>query len=108
MSIPTREFIVLIPEHPSTGATRTSVRPTHLQNVKPLFHNGTMRLGGATLDAVAAPTKLTGVTAVSDGGQEPTGTIVVVRAASKEAILGILKDDVYAEAGVWDLERAVM
>ncbi|OAA50901.1 Dimeric alpha-beta barrel [Beauveria brongniartii RCEF 3172] len=75
------EFLVIIPDKPGTLQKRLEVR------------------------ACAPP-----LSAVPNGTDPSTfdfhGSSIVAEAESKEAVLELLKDDVYVTSGVWDLEKA--
>jgi len=60
---------------------RPAVRLEHLTRIGRLMEAGTMVLAGAYADM--------------------SGSLLVVRAADEAAALAIVRDDVYARAGVW-------
>jgi uncharacterized protein YciI len=66
---------------PDAAERRPAVRGEHLARIGRLMADGTIVLAGAYADM--------------------SGSLVVVRAASEEAALSIVKDDVYVRAGVW-------
>jgi uncharacterized protein YciI len=66
---------------PDAAERRPAVRVEHLARIGRLMADGTIVMAGAYADM--------------------SGSLVVVRAASEEAALDIVKDDVYVRAGVW-------
>jgi uncharacterized protein YciI len=71
---------------PDAAERRPAVRGEHLARIGRLMADGTVVMAGAYADM--------------------SGSLVVVRAASEEAALSIVKDDVYVRAGVWTAFRA--
>ena len=57
-----------------------------------------MVFGGATLSE--QPT--------SDGPPPMTGSVLLVKADTKEEVLATLRDDPYTKNGTWDLENATI
>lgn len=51
--------------------------------------SGLFQMGGATLD-----------------GHDIDGSAIIARAKTEAEILDILKTDIYARSGVWDLDKA--
>lgn len=99
---PKMEWLVVIPDKPGTLAKRLEVRPTHFANLKDMVTSGAFRMGGAILDEppAAADTPATEL--------KFAGSTLVVLASTKEEVMGMIKDDVYVSAGVWDLEKVSM
>ncbi|KAJ4176377.1 hypothetical protein NW755_014448 [Fusarium falciforme] len=67
----------------------------HYEGIKPLIASGTLPAGGAIFEKHPV-----------DG--EPAqfkGSIVVYSAETAEQVREIIKNDVYATSGVWDLEK---
>lgn len=63
--------------------------------MKPHLEAGTFLFGGAMLDDVP-----------HEGEQlKMRGSVMLAFAESKEEVLGLLRNDVYAKSGVWDMER---
>ncbi|KAG9494884.1 hypothetical protein J7337_013113 [Fusarium musae] len=76
-SEPVREWIILIPDNKDS----LEMRMRHIDS-------GLFQMGGGTL-----------------AGDSVNGSAIVARAKSEADILAILKNDVYARSGVWDLEN---
>lgn len=94
------EWLVIVPDVPGTLAKRMEVRPVHFAGLKRFDATGSFKMGGALLDEIPA-------------NDEPSslkinGSTLVLDAASKEEIMEMLKADVYAKEGVWDLEKVQM
>ncbi|KAM5380343.1 hypothetical protein ACJZ2D_003445 [Fusarium nematophilum] len=83
------EWIVFIPDIEGSFETRMRVRETHIKDMIKHIDSGLFQMGGATLD-----------------GQSIDGSAIIARARTEAEILDILKSDVYARSGVWDLDRA--
>ncbi|KAN0108090.1 hypothetical protein V8E51_007832 [Hyaloscypha variabilis] len=89
------EWLVVVPDHPGALAQRLEVRPKHFEGLAPNKENGFWQMGGAILDDVP-----------KEGEQlKFRGSAMVASASSKEEVLEILKNDIYAKSGVWDLEK---
>ncbi|KAH8911681.1 hypothetical protein BR93DRAFT_921654 [Coniochaeta sp. PMI_546] len=91
------EFLVVVPDFPGAREKRLEVRPTHFANLKPLIENGTFQMGGAVLTEVPADDEPSSL--------QFAGSTIIAVAESKEEVLEILKKDVYAQTGVWDVEN---
>ncbi|KAL2021798.1 hypothetical protein VTK56DRAFT_6572 [Thermocarpiscus australiensis] len=92
------EWLVVIPDFPNTRDKRIAVREQHFAGLGPSLDSGMYQMGGAILNEVPA-------------GEDHTtfswaGSTIVVVASSREEILAHLRKDVYATAGVWDLDNA--
>ncbi|RAL05775.1 uncharacterized protein BO80DRAFT_420977 [Aspergillus ibericus CBS 121593] len=89
------EFLCIIPDKPGMLAKRLEVRSQHLQDVKPLVEAGSVVLGGAMLDKHPKE------------GESMTfqGTSLMLVVESKEAAEEIIRNDIYAKSGVWDLDK---
>lgn len=66
-------------------ARRRAVRERHLEGVRPLAADGTLKLGGAYLGA--------------DG--EMAGSALLLEAEDEAAVRALLESDVYHRTGVW-------
>ncbi|RBR07273.1 uncharacterized protein FIESC28_10772 [Fusarium coffeatum] len=88
-SEPLVEWIVLIPDIQGSLERRMSVRETHVKELIKHIDSGLYQMGGATLDA-----------------DQIDGSAIIARAKSKVEILDVLKADIYALSGVWDLDNA--
>ncbi|KAK3996687.1 hypothetical protein QBC44DRAFT_317369 [Cladorrhinum sp. PSN332] len=94
------EWLVVVPDFPGAGAKRLEIRPQHFAGLAPAVNSGLYKLGGAVLNE--PPTS-----------SDPTtfnfaGSTVVILAESREAIKEVLRNDIYAKEGVWDVENAQM
>jgi len=90
------EWLVQIPDHPSSLEKRLAVRAAHLDEIKPSIDSGTVVFGGATLSKQPAE------------GEVPdmTGSVMLIRAESEEKVRELLQGDIYARGGAWDVEKA--
>ncbi|EGY13550.1 Protein YciI like protein [Verticillium longisporum] len=91
------EWLVVVPDKPDTLAKRLEVRPTHFKNLQDKLDAGIFKMGGALLDEVPADDEPSSL--------KFNGSTLVCLAESREEVMGWLEKDVYAEAGVWDLEK---
>ncbi|EWG51647.1 hypothetical protein FVEG_16829 [Fusarium verticillioides 7600] len=87
-SEPVREWIILIPDDKDSLEMRMRVRETHIKEMLQHIDSGLFQMGGGTL-----------------AGDSVNGSAIVARAKSEADILAVLKNDVYARSGVWDLEN---
>lgn len=80
-------FLVLAKDGTDAGAPerRQRVREAHLEGVKPAVEDGSLQLGGAILD---------------DAGVM-IGSALLVETESREALMDLLKGDIYSREGVW-------
>ncbi|KAF4422199.1 hypothetical protein F53441_14303 [Fusarium austroafricanum] len=83
------EWIVLIPDVEGSLEKRMNVRETHVKEMIKQIDSGLFQMGGATLDA-----------------SRIDGSAIIARAKSEAEILDVLKTDIYARSGVWDLPKA--
>ncbi|KAL4939010.1 hypothetical protein BDV06DRAFT_225455 [Aspergillus oleicola] len=92
-----KEFLCILPDKPGAHAKRMEVRPTHLENVKPLVEAGKVVDGGAMFTA-----------SHPNPGETPSfkGSMIIYAVESEEDVWKLIKDDIYVKADVWDLERA--
>ena len=72
-------------QDPEAPARRAAVRAQHLEGARPLAEHGTMKVGGAILDA--------------QGGM--IGSALILEADDEAAVRALLEQDVYHRAGVW-------
>ncbi|KAK1756837.1 hypothetical protein QBC47DRAFT_377782 [Echria macrotheca] len=91
------EWLVVVPDFPGTLAKRLEVRPTHFAGLKPRLDSGQFQMGGSILDEVPQDDEPTSL--------KMNGSSLVVVAESKAEILDILRDDIYAKSGVWDVDN---
>lgn len=94
------EWLVVVPDFPGVLAKRMEVRPQHFAELKANVDSGKYQMGGAVLEEVPVDDQ--------PSSMKMNGSTIVVVAESKEEILSILRDDVYAKSGVWDVEKAQM
>lgn len=105
------EYLVHIPDHtdPETLSRRLAARPLHLKALPPLLESGRILFGGATLEEAEAentqPDEQTPAGAGGGpGGLRMTGSVMLVRAESEDEVRRLVRGDVYAQHGVWDVE----
>ncbi|KAL9108645.1 MAG: hypothetical protein Q9227_006591 [Pyrenula ochraceoflavens] len=92
---PSYEWLCIIPDTPSSLAKRLEVRNQHLKNITPHVDAKIVTLGGAML---AEQPK--------EGEQaKMEGSVMLVRANTREEVVERLKTDVYTTSGVWDMEK---
>ncbi|KAA8634249.1 hypothetical protein SMACR_05525 [Sordaria macrospora] len=94
------EWLVVVPDFEGVGEKRLEVRPDHFAGLGKNVDNGCFQMGGAVLSE--PPT--------SDDPKtfKFAGSTIVLLAESREEVIEILKGDVYAQKGVWDVEKAQM
>ncbi|OIW23467.1 hypothetical protein CONLIGDRAFT_128485 [Coniochaeta ligniaria NRRL 30616] len=92
------EFLVVVPDFPGMREKRLEVRPTHFAGLKPHIDSGAFQMGGAVLSEVPADDEPSSL--------QFAGSTIIAVAESKEEVLAILKNDIYAQSGVWDVENA--
>ncbi|MCJ1353681.1 MAG: hypothetical protein MMC33_003668 [Icmadophila ericetorum] len=91
------EYLLILPDKEGSLQTRLKVRDEHLLRAKTLTENGTWIFGGAMLSHHPTP---------SETGPPPMeGSVLVAVGASEEAVMGVIREDAYVKAGVWDLEK---
>ncbi|KAI8716393.1 PKS-ER domain-containing protein [Fusarium sp. LHS14.1] len=88
---PLKEWIVLIPDVEGTLETRMKVRETHIKEMIKHIDSGLYQMGGGTLN----------------GGQV-NGSAIIARAKTEADVIEVLKTDIYARSGVWDLDKMQM
>ena len=90
-----KEYLVMIPDHANSLQKRLAVRPKHLEKLKPHIESGDVVFGGATLSAHP-----------KDGEQpDMTGSCMLIKAESEEAVREWVKSDEYSKGEVWDFEK---
>ncbi|KAJ4409215.1 hypothetical protein N0V85_004117 [Neurospora sp. IMI 360204] len=94
------EWLVVVPDFEGVGEKRLEVRPDHFAGLGKNVDNGVFQMGGAVLSE--PPT--------SDDPKtfKFAGSTVVLLAESREEVIKILKEDIYAQKGVWDVDNAQM
>ncbi|KAK4201463.1 hypothetical protein QBC40DRAFT_278261 [Triangularia verruculosa] len=94
------EWLVVVPDFPGAHEKRLEVRPQHFGALRPAVDAGVFKMGGAVLNEPpqgADPAKFSFA-----------GSTIVISASSREEIKELLRGDVYAKEGVWDVENAQM
>lgn len=89
------EWVVIVYDKP--GSDRSQFRPQHLAALPPLVESGKLVQAGAIYKDVI------------DG--KPTnfaGSHLTVVADTKEEVIQIIKNDVFAKEGIWDVENAII
>ncbi|KAL2134098.1 hypothetical protein VTI74DRAFT_985 [Chaetomium olivicolor] len=94
------EWLVVVPDFPGAHEKRLEVRPTHFANLGPVRESGLIQMGGAVLNEIP--------TSDDPSTFSFAGSTLVVVASSREEIKEVLRKDVYAQSGVWDVENAQM
>ncbi|RSL95706.1 hypothetical protein CDV31_013764 [Fusarium ambrosium] len=90
-SDPLKEWIVLIPDIEGSLETRMRVRETHIKEMIKHIDSGLYQMGGGTLK-----------------GDEVGGSAIIACAKSEADVMEVLKTDIYARSGVWDLDKVQM
>ena len=78
-------FAVIADDRPGTGAEREALRPAHRKRLRDHDHPVAVRVGGPLLD---------------ENGMM-NGSLLIIEAASREAVLEFLKGDPYVAAGLY-------
>jgi uncharacterized protein YciI len=131
------EWLVVIPDKPGALAKRLEVRPQHFAALKTNIENGCFQMGGMYLVPPATPiplpfrihvstrrastpvkpltlTLLTGAildeVPVDDepSSMKMSGSTIVMVASSRDEVVNLLREDVYAKNGVWDVDNVQM
>lgn len=76
-------YALICEDRPDAGTLRPETRPAHLDYLKSL--GATVKIAGPFLD----------------GAEKPTGSLVVVEAASEDEARAIGENDPYAKAGLF-------
>ncbi|EXJ71705.1 uncharacterized protein A1O5_05513 [Cladophialophora psammophila CBS 110553] len=95
-STPTKEWLVIIPDHSNALEKRLAVRPQHLQALKPKIDAGIVVFGGATLSKQPSE------------GETPdmTGSAMLIKANTEQEVRDFLENDPYTKGGAWDVSKA--
>lgn len=96
----TYEWLVVIPDKPGALAKRLEVRPQHFEGLTKLKESGQFKMGGAVLEEMPPDDEVSSM--------KFSGSTLMVVAESKQAVIDLVKDDVYVKSGVWDLEKAMI
>ncbi|KAI4853673.1 hypothetical protein E4T44_00688 [Aureobasidium sp. EXF-8845] len=92
---PKYEWMVILPDNVGALDKRMAVREQHLSAIKPAAESGFWVLGGAMLEDTpkeSSPLKI-------------TGSVMMAVASSKEEVMEKIKSDIYADKGVWDMDK---
>ncbi|KOS22952.1 hypothetical protein ESCO_003465 [Escovopsis weberi] len=92
------EYLVIIPDKPNSAALRQQVREAHLTNMKAKVATGDFKEGGALLNKVPE--------SMDSSTWDFRGSSFVVAAHSQDEVVAHIKDDIYYQSGVWDLDNA--
>lgn len=87
-----------IPDKPNALQNRLGARPAHLTNLKPRIEAGQVVFGGATLSSHPAEGE----------GPDMTGSVMLIKADTKEEVVEFLKNDEYTKQGAWDVANATI
>jgi len=96
MSTSQFEWLVQVPDKPNALQNRLKARPFHLENLKPRIDAGQVVFGGAMLSEQPAV----------DGTPDMIGSVMLIKANTREEIMDLLKNDEYTKQGAWDVEKA--
>ncbi|ROV90596.1 hypothetical protein VSDG_07416 [Cytospora chrysosperma] len=96
----TYEWLVVVPDKPGTMEKRLEVRPQHFEGVTKMKETGAFKMGGAVLEEMPADDEVSSM--------KFAGSTLMVVAESRQAVIDMIKDDVYVRSGVWDLEKAMI
>ncbi|KAH3674342.1 hypothetical protein WICMUC_003368 [Wickerhamomyces mucosus] len=90
------EWLAIVYDKP--GSDRSSVRSQHLADIPNSVTAGEVTNAGAIFNEIP------------QDGLKPNfaGSVLNIVADSKEQVLEILKKDIYAKTGVWDLENTLI
>ncbi|CAK7562446.1 MAG: hypothetical protein SEPTF4163_000290 [Sporothrix epigloea] len=98
-STPTTEWLVVVPDKPNALAKRLEVRPTHFANLEAVTKTGRVKFGGAILnDKPTDPS--------DPNTYDFAGSSIIYLADTKQEVTDFLKQDIYYESGVWDVDNA--
>lgn len=94
-SVTKNEYLVILPDHANCLQKRLAVRPKHLEKLTPHVQAGDVVFGGAILSRHP-----------KDGEQpDMTGSTMLIKAESEEAVREWLANDEYTKGGVWNLDQ---
>lgn len=98
MASPKFEWLCQVPDKSNALQNRLAARPEHLKDLKPRIDSGVVVFGGATLSEQPA----------GEGTPAMNGSVLLIKADTKEEVLQILKNDPYTKNGAWDVENATI
>ncbi|KAE8313188.1 hypothetical protein BDV41DRAFT_576907 [Aspergillus transmontanensis] len=93
------DWLVQIPVNASDMKAWANTRDAHLSHLKPYVADGTIVFAGPTL--AAHPKE-------PEDKMEITSSVMMFRAGSEEEVRAIVSKNAFVEAGVWDMDRAVV
>jgi len=86
---------VMLPDHENSLQKRLAVRAKHLEKLTPHVKSGDVTFGGATLSDHP-----------KEGEQaDMTGSAMLIKADSEEAVRAWINNDEYAKGGVWNVDK---
>jgi len=89
------EWLVILPDKKGVFEKRMAVREQHLEAALDREKKGLFKMGGAMLNTPPIP----------DKPLDFAGSCLIAYAATKEEVLKVVNEDIYAKTGVWDLEK---
>ncbi|OJJ06546.1 hypothetical protein ASPVEDRAFT_75640 [Aspergillus versicolor CBS 583.65] len=91
-----KEWLCILPDKPNVLELRKKVKQDHYNGIPALVQSGRMLAGGAMLDSHP-----------EEGKEVPfRGSMIIYTGETVEEIRGLIKEDVYAKSGVWDIDNA--
>ncbi|KAF4545774.1 Fungal specific transcription factor [Lasiodiplodia theobromae] len=93
--MPKKEFLCLLPDKPNVSEQRKIAGPLHYEQITPQIASGTLVVGGGTYEQHPVEGK----------PARQTGSMIIYAAESADEVWEIIKSDVYAAHGVWDLDK---
>ena len=106
-----KQYLILVPDHSKSLSVRKATKAAHIKSATPLIDDGRLPYFGVTLarhqataGAESGPRK--DGTNASPPEPEINGSVMVLHAASEEAVRDFLANDPYAQQGVWDVANA--
>ncbi|KAI3396920.1 hypothetical protein diail_11533 [Diaporthe ilicicola] len=94
------EWLVVVPDKPGALAKRLEVRPQHFEGLTKMKESGAFKMGGAVLEEMPPDDEVSSM--------KFSGSTLMVVAESKQAVIDLIKDDIYVKSGVWDLEKVMI
>ena len=90
-----KEFLVILPDHANSLQKRLAVRAKHFEKLTPHLQSGDLVFGGATLSGHP------------NEGEQPdmTGSAMLIKGESEEAVREWVANDVYSTSGVWNVDE---
>ncbi|KAF9650267.1 hypothetical protein BDM02DRAFT_1445527 [Thelephora ganbajun] len=96
-----QHFMVYIPDRtdPGTLQRRLDLRSEHLERIRTLVTNETLKVVGPTL---------TPESVLPNAEQKMNGSLQVWEASSIEEVKKLVEDDIYYSGDVWDKEKIII